>query len=138
MQKRGVGNKSGRELSAQRGEAIAALEQCLADVPFPTQIEELFRLTEGTACFTAPNGTAWSLRDLLTGVPVREFSSAQHVSEVVRLRWEDMADLFRPGGTGSHEPYGPSEDIVAGHATERAVAAHDEATGGEKDSRAGP
>lgn len=138
VQKRGVGIQTGRQDSIDRSRALGALMECLSEVPFPARREDLVRVGRVMACFTAPNGDRWTVADLLTDVPVAEFSSAEHVAEVVRLRWEDMADLFRPGGTGSHRPYGPTETVQEEVVTEKAVRAHDEAMAGEREPRAGP
>lgn len=123
----------------ERAKALDELAACLEGVDFPVHLDELLEQTKEAPCFRAPNGDDWSLRDLLTGVPVTEFSSARHVQEVVRLRWEDMADVFRPGGFGPGRPYGPTDKrSMEGETTENAVRAHDEATGGKRDPRAGP
>lgn len=95
MERRGAGVVEGRKTSVQRADAMAGLLEELRDLSFPIRKEELLR-NKGQVLVRMPEA-AVPLGDLLANLHVGEFTSPEHVVEVLRVNWQDFADVFTLG-----------------------------------------
>lgn len=121
MLRRGAGSGDGRSESRERGEALRELERALADVAFPIDRDALLAIAPRVPALKAGNGDTWTLAEVLTDVPVSTFTSPRHVAEVLAMRWQDFADLYRPGGTGGSNAPRPAPALPHDAATARAA-----------------
>lgn len=133
MKKRGDGTQSGRDKSIERADAAQRIQHALEDIEFPVKRDDLLARTKDVTWLETKDGTRYTVADALTDIPVDEFSSPRHVTEALRMRWDDEADIIRPGGTGPHRAYGsrgPQEDSPGARA-ERASPEFDDYTHAE-------
>ncbi|HWG89473.1 MAG TPA: hypothetical protein VNZ52_01360 [Candidatus Thermoplasmatota archaeon] len=97
---RGTGSVPGAEASAQRVEALEALERLVQGCSFPISRDELAACLGDASLPLGVEGQGVDAAAIVKSLPIDEFSSPQHLREAVDLNWLDFADVYHPGGGG--------------------------------------